>query len=69
MVRDFIRAYTRCNSFSVLWEGDWARPGDCTLDIDAVANGRFIESDESVWYKVQFWCLSNAGVPISVFPI
>ena len=36
------------NSCSVVWEGDWARTGDCTLDIGAVGNGRIIESDESV---------------------
>ena len=75
IVRDSIWASIRPNSSSVVWEGDWARTGGCTLDIGAVANGRFIESDESVssvksvWYNVQFWWLSNAGVPIfTCFP-
>ena len=53
-VRDSIWASIRPNSSSVVWEGDWARTGECTLDIWAVANGRFIENDESIWYKVPF---------------
>ena len=53
----------------MVWEGDWARTGECTLDIGAVANGRFIESDESIRYKAPFLCVSNAGVPIfTCFP-
>ena len=75
IVTDSIWASIRPNTSSVIGEGDWARMGDCTLDIGAVANRRFIESDESVssvksvWYKVQFWFLPTAGVPIlSCFP-
>ena len=38
--------------------------GKCTLDIGAVVNRRFIESDESIWYKVPFLFVSNVGVRI-----
>ena len=53
-VRDSIWAGIRPNSSSVVWEGDWAQTDKCNLYIGAMANGRFIESDESVWYEVPF---------------